>query len=230
MHPRLFLQIPILKPGLEIMPKSIKILLASILAGVLIGFGGLAYLLSSTDFGNLGKLIGALLFPAGLYLICETKALLYTGKIGFIANRQYNVAQYLIILAGNLLGAGIFGLLTHLMFHESYNFDFILTGRVLLDWLDATNTLLKSFFCGILVYLAVYLYQTESGSINRFLVILIPIALFVLLGFRHCIADIFYYAVNLHFSWQAIVSLAIVICGNSLGAIGTHHLLKFYTQ
>ena len=68
------------------MKNRLIVLFYAILAGAAIAFGGLLFLLSKAfipaDSPVPSQLVGALLFPVGLLLVCYFKLNLYTGKIG----------------------------------------------------------------------------------------------------------------------------------------------------
>lgn len=202
--------------------KCLRILLASIAAGLFIGLGGAACLYCN----QISPVLGALVFPIGLYLICETRALLFTGKIGFIQDKPYTLFQYFIMLLGNMLGAAIFGYLIRYLL--SIPID--ISVKLFTNFLGLCSIFLEATLCGILVYIAVYLYQKGESPGTKFLGVFFPIFLFVLLGFRHCIADVFYYSVSLCFDWRALVALLLTILGNSIGAIGIHNWFKFYIR
>ena len=83
----------------------------SILSGIMISVGGTVYL--SCVSQNLSWL-GAFLFSAGLYTICQYGFNLYTGKVGYIALhfKDYKYTGLVIlILTFNLLTTYILGLL-----------------------------------------------------------------------------------------------------------------------
>lgn len=188
-----------------------KLILSSFLAGCLIGLGGFAYLLA-------GPLLGAFLFPIGLYLICRLQVHLYTGKIGFVlTDKTYNWFDLAIICLSNLIGAALIGLFYH------YTDNIVPPPKDLIDLSRASSIILifvKAILCGALVHIAVDLYKKSAGEFEKFLSVLLPIALFVICGFRHCIADAFYYLARFEFSWRVPVTLLLVILGNSLGALG----------
>ena len=64
------------------MNKILNWFIKSVLAGMFIGIGCLAYL-SSPD-----KIIGALLFTVGLFVILTFKLNLFTGKICYIIEKK----------------------------------------------------------------------------------------------------------------------------------------------
>lgn len=195
--------------------KYLKILISGFLAGAIVGLAGLAFLMAGK-----GPL-GAAIFPFGLYFICLLQATLYTGKIGRVMDRQYNIWQWLLMLLGNLLGAGLFGLLCHwlvpgLTIERALNYTF---GEI-------AGLLAQAIMCGALVHLAITLYQKGTDGFTKFLGIFSPIFIFVLCGYRHCIADTFYFGYLLKFDLTTFISLLIVIIGNSAGAIGFEYLTR----
>ena len=80
--------------------------LKSILAGLFIGIGGIAYL--SVE----NKVVGAALFAVGLFTICTLGYNLYTGKLCYIldSDKKGGYLVWLIqIWVGNLIGTVIAG-------------------------------------------------------------------------------------------------------------------------
>ena len=64
-----------------------------ILAGLSIGLGGFLYVLMTHYIdGELGKLLGSLLFSIGLFLVCTFYLSLYTGKIGLIYEKKQELS------------------------------------------------------------------------------------------------------------------------------------------
>ena len=198
-------------------------IIKAILAGAFIGLGGLGFILAK----NAGfKFIPSLVFPVGLFSICMFGWDLYTGKIGFAIEKESGLGIWdlLLMLACNLFGAALIGLVGYaiVMNNESLlstaqavaagkfgNFDGVAAGLILL----------KSFFCGIFVFLAVFWFKKSNTFVEKVLAVWIPIAMFVFLGLDHCIANMFYMFAGFEFTWQAIVAVLIAVVGNSLGAI-----------
>ena len=86
------------------MNKILNWFIKSVLAGMFIGIGCLAYL-SSTD-----KIIGALLFTVGLFVILTFKLNLFTGKICYIIEKK-NYLEVVITLIGNFIGTLLLALI-----------------------------------------------------------------------------------------------------------------------
>ena len=209
------------------MNNRVKTFLFAIFAGVAIGVGGLLFILSKTYIpGNWGNIVGALLFPVGLITICYCKFNLYTGKIGIAPNEDINtnglnVFEWLAwILLGNIVGAFAFGLLVY---------PFTLLGGSFADTVHAIGTaretmdpgvmIFTSILCGILVYIAVYFFNKSNENFGKITGVLIPIAFFVLAGFQHCVANMFYMAASGCWTLESTQALVGCILGNSMGGL-----------
>lgn len=180
-----------------------------IASGLLVALGG-TVLLSVED-----KVVGAVLFSIALLAICYMDFYLFTGKIGFAAEKfNKRIAAELIVgLFGNYLGATATGLIMR------YARSAIVERAVAACTARLENGLLKGFalgcFCGVLMYVAVKIYRTK-GSISG-IVFCIPV--FILSGFEHSIADMFYFSLAGMFSLEYLGFIISVILGNAAGAI-----------
>ena len=76
-------------------------------------------------------------------------------------------------------------------------------------------TFIRGFFCGILMYLAVSIYKEKNSVLG----ILFCVPVFILCGFEHSIADMFYLGASGIFSVKIIPFTALVVAGNTFGAI-----------
>ena len=56
----------------------------------------------------------------------------------------------------------------------------------------------------------------KTGSI---FVIVLGVLVFILSGFEHCIADIFYLSASMSFDLKSILYILIAIIGNSIGSL-----------
>lgn len=209
------------------MKKRLKTFLFAIFAGIAIGCGGLFFVLAKTYVpNNWGAIIGSLLFPIGLITICYCKFNLYTGKIGIAPNKgintnNLNVLEWLfLILLGNVVGAFAFGLLvypfTFLGGQFSDTVRAVGSARETMNLFEMFGT---SILCGILVYIAVYLFNNSKQHFGKITGVLCPIALFVLAGFQHCVANMFYMAASGCWSLASTLALLVCIVGNSIGGL-----------
>ena len=184
--------------------KQLKQLVSkSTLAGLLISLGATAFLTADN------KTVGALLFSIGLTAVILLEANLYTGKIGYV-NSKAKLISAALILIQNLLVALVCGLI----FYSTKNniCENLWLNKLTKSWYEF---LFESIGCGICIYLSVELYK-KTGSI---FVIVLGVLVFILSGFEHCIADIFYLSASMSFDLKSILYILIAIIGNSIGSL-----------
>lgn len=194
--------------------KYLKMGIKSILAGIMIGIGGTIYL--SLD----NKIVGAFLFAIGLFIIVTKGLNLYTGKIGYVFNNKPKyIIELLITLIGNFIGTYLVGL--SLRFTRVYSTIGAKATNLCMIKLDDTfiSILLLSIFCGILMYLAVNGYKVMEDSFGKYAGVFLGVAVFILCGFEHCVANMYYFSVANMWSWKAFGYLWIMILGNSIGGV-----------
>lgn len=184
---------------------NISTMILSIYAGLMIGIGGYVYL--SVD----SKIIGAFIFSFGLLTIVTQKFYLYTGKVGFVKNRN-DILNIPIIIVGNIVGTYIMSLV-----YRITHTDFTQINDI---WLNKINkstyeVLILSIMCGILMYLAIDNYNKNRNIIF----IIMPVMVFILSGFEHSIANMFYYFSSDYRNIESAIYLLTNIFGNGMGAI-----------
>lgn len=195
----------------------ISYLAYSFASGMLVSMGGVVYL--SCD----SKYLGALLFGLGLYTIIQFGFYLFTGKVGYIVNRGVKyIPEVLLILVGNAIGTVFTSMLVNFtkfgdkISEKAYN---IMEGK-LSD--TPLSSFILAFFCGMLMYIAV-----ENASINKktnsdtaiIAGTILAIMVFIISGFNHCIADMFYLFVSGNYKSEAVLYFILVILGNSVGGM-----------
>ncbi len=171
----------------------------SVAASILIGLGNYALL-------KLGNPIGPIIFAFGLLGVCYLGLNLFTGKCGFLFEEKLKTRDILIILAFNLVGGYLFGML----FRVADSSIIEPAVAKVASWDFSFAFFVKSFLCGIIMYLAVKMYKNGTP-----LGIIFGIPLFIFSGFQHCIANIITLGVAIEFSW----SLILAIVGNFVGAV-----------
>lgn len=187
----------------------------AILAGFMIGIGALVYL-------SVGGYVGALLFAVGLMTICWFKLHLFTGKVGLAATNEIGWQDLLRIWCGNFVGT----MTAAALYLLTPNHEAVLESAAAIVQTRLANGPIVNFFlgvfCGVLMFVAV----TGYSESRNFLFTYIPVAVFILCGFNHCIADMMY----LHLGaahWQDYIVLLPTTLGNAVGAIGFNYMLKF---
>lgn len=197
----------------ENIKESISILLKGIYAGIMIGIGGTIYL----SIAN--QVVGAILFAIGLLTICVYKMNLYTGMIGYILENKLGYLKTLIFtLLGNLLGT----IITALLILNTRITNISIRAREMAIIKISDNYLsifILSVFCGILMYIAVNNFKKGEDSIIKYLSIFICVVVFILCGFEHCIANMYYISLAKAWSFKSAISMLFMIFGNSVGAI-----------
>jgi len=207
--------------------------LLGILAGAAIGLGGfLNLLLVSTGIEAL-RYLGGVVFSIGLFTVCFFGLHLYTGKVGYVMENDRSYALSLLIMyIGNVIGAVGFG---YLMFLTGAIRDTALSvalNKIVYDGDNGASPLkilVYSFFCCIMVFLAVDVYKKTNNWLIKIANLVICVALFVITGMEHCVANMFYFAfANIyatHFL-NAFLALLIATAGNSLGALATYLVVR----
>lgn len=171
-------------------------MIKSIFAGVMIG---IACVISS----KVGSWQGAFAFSIGLIVICLRGYSLYTGKIGYISGKKH-ILDNLLILIGNLAGIVILSGMAH-----------VDTTEIMALKLSAPlyMVFLKAVGCGFLMYIAVDIFKQRNSIIGC----ICCVPAFILCGFEHSIADM-YYLLNSDVTWYGALFLLIAIIGNGIGA------------
>ncbi len=204
-----------MKPKSALFLTIIADICEGIIAGVLISLGGAVYLACSGTALPYARYIGAFLFPLALVCICQRGYALYTGKIGLILEKhsKNDVSVLLLSLLGNVLGTAAMGFLIAAVIPGLKETAASLVSAKLAQ--GYPNGLARGFLCGILVFLSVDLYRNNKSSLG----IILCIPAFILSGYEHSIADMFYFAAAANVSLQSFGYIMMIIIGNSLGGL-----------
>ncbi len=178
--------------------------LKSILAGLLIGIGGMVFLSCENRY------VGALLFSVALLSILLFRFQLYTGMIGYITESGAAFAwDTLLAVIGNFLGAFVTGWLRPPMGNVVSLCEARLQKGV-------PTILVDALLCGILIFLCVDIFKKQ----NRIIAVFFCIPTFILCGFEHCVADAFYFAsARMLTASGTPLFLTLVVLGNAVGAL-----------
>lgn len=183
-----------------------KLILSSILSGLLIGLGDVAYVSVESH------ILGSFLFSLGLLTVVIQGSWLYTGKIGYALNLK--PVDLLVTLVFNLISIWALGYL----FSITMGLD---TSAIVEAKCSETfwSALMRSIGCGMCMWIAVDGWK----KFNNPLTIILPVMMFILCGFDHCIANCGYLGMSgVLWSWN----LPVWILGNSIGSLGLNYLAK----
>lgn len=191
----------------------IKIFVSAILGGACIGFGGIAYL--SQD----NKVMGALFFTVGLFTICTFGFHLFTGKVCYVFQRdKVYLCCIPVIWIGNLVGTGIAALGVRLT-----RLDFLTENAAAICQTKLSDDLLSIFLlsilCNIFIYIGVEGYNSNPHEAGKYLSLFFGVMVFVLCGFEHCVANMFYFWTAGLWSPRAVGYLLLMTLGNAVGGI-----------
>ena len=171
----------------------------SIGASILISLGNYALL-------KLGNPIGPVIFALGLLGICYMGQNLFTGKCGFLIEDKIKFSDLMIILLVNLVAGYLMGVLFSFTDKEVAA---AATTKVA-TYEFSLAFFIKSILCGIIMYIAVYMYRKGTP-----LGIIYGIPLFIFCTFQHCIANI----ITLGVARTIDASIILAIIGNFIGSL-----------
>ncbi len=187
-----------------------KLLLLGTLAGLMIGFCGAVTNTAIHSIGNVSvsRIISGLLFPFGLIMIILMGAELFTGNcllcisvlngntniIGMVRNWVFS---YIGNFVGSILlaaGCAFFGQLNYSSGGLAVFTIKLASAKCALPFMDA---LVMGFFCNVLVCLGVLCSLSAKDTTGRILGAYIPVSFFVISGFEHSVANMFYISAGL---------------------------------
>ena len=185
---------------------KIKTLVLAIAAGAFISFGAQASLtaMSGTDavaFG-LAKMLGGIIFSAGLMMIVFTGAELFTGNvlIGIsVLEKKISIDKlfrnWFWVYIGNFIGAIIVASLIYFAnaYHGTNEVLGVLGLKVAYGKVNLTFTqaLASGILCNWLVCMAVWMAAAAKDVSGKIWAILFPITAFAMCGYEHCVANMY---------------------------------------
>lgn len=162
----------------------IKLIRSSIFAGIAIGTAGFGFLASGIQSEVYGSLVGAVLFSFGLLTVVGYKLKLYTGTAGFIKKNE--IGDLFMVLLGNIFGCLCVALLSRMS-----PLDMQAAAQKVLE-LRLGNGAVR---CGLLAIGCGFIMTTAVQFARRgqYLPLVFGVPLFIVCGFPHCVADVFYF-------------------------------------
>lgn len=196
-----------------------KIFLNAIYSGLFIGIAGTVFLAVPN------RIAGAIFFAFALLSIICYSFKLFTGAVGYLAVQKKNtffpyLFSLILIWLGNLAGCFAVGV----MIRSSRVFP-LFEKRVAALCADKmtdsfTSLLILAFFCGILMYVGVETFRKEKlPGFVRGIMVFLCVIVFILSGFEHSIAGMYYFAVAGEWNMAALKAVGIMTLGNALGGM-----------
>jgi len=193
--------------------KALSDALLGFLAGFVITLGATAYLsLEST-------MAGALMFTVGLFAICSFGWNLFTGKVCYSFGKGPRYIGFLaVVWISNFAGAAAGGALIRLTRLEGVVARAQAVAATKLDD-GLLSVFVLAIFCNVLIYIAVEGYRSIENSLGRYLAVFFGVTVFVVCGFEHCVANMYYFTAAGAWSGEAIVFILVNTLGNALGGL-----------
>lgn len=213
-----------------------RLFLLAVLAGMFIAFAGVG---STIGSAAVNRLAGACVFPAGLAMVVVAGSELFTGDclmIVSVLEKHITAGQMLktlgIVYLGNLAGAvltaaaAVFGGSA-----DAFAQNIIATAAAKAA-LPFGGALLRGIACNILVCAAVWMAASAKDTAGKLVGLYLPIMLFVLCGFEHSVANMYYLPAGLFAAAKAGIdpgftagaalwrNLVPVTLGNMIGGMG----------
>ena len=182
-----------------------KMILLGIMAGAFIALGGVASNVAVHNIDNVGiaRTLAGVIFPVGLMLVVFTGSELFTGNclmLMSVLDKKIKVIQMIknlfVVYFSNLVGALIIDFLVffsgQLDFSDGGLGAYTIKVALAKTSIAPTTAVVSGILCNILVCLSILLVTSAKDATGKILAIFFPICAFVVCGFEHCVANMFY--------------------------------------
>jgi formate/nitrite transporter len=182
-----------------------KLLTLAVMAGIFIAFGAAVSNTASHSIANVSaaRVISGVLFPFGLAMVLLTGAELFTGNTMIsvsVLSGSTTAAKMLrnwgVVYLGNFIGAALlaavcawFGQMELSSGGLAVYTIKVAAGKCAMPF---QNALMLGIPCNILVCTAVLCGLSAKDTAGRIAGAYIPVAFFVICGFEHCVANMYY--------------------------------------
>lgn len=182
-----------------------KLILLGIAAGFFIGIGAEASSLAMHGISNVGlaRTVAGAVFPIGLMLIVLLGGELFTGNC-LISMAVYDkkaklkgmIRNLTIVYISNFIGAALMAWMINncgqLNFSDGGAGAFTIKVALGKVGIDPMQAIVSGILCNVLVCLAIFMAATAKDVAGKCIAIFFPIFVFVISGFEHCVANMYY--------------------------------------
>ena len=182
-----------------------KVILLGILAGAFIALGAQASNLATHAMTNpgLAKTVAGTIFPVGLMMIVVVGGQLFTGNCLIfmgVLDKKVSIGKMLLnwtlIWFSNMVG----GIIISFLVYQSGQFDFnssslaAYTIKVAYGKLHLTpvQAICSGILCNVIVCIAILMAGAAKDIAGKCIAVFFPIFAFVVSGFEHCVANMYY--------------------------------------
>ena len=194
--------------------KAVRTFAYGVMAGFFVSIGGTAFL----SIEN--RVVAALFFTTGLFAISNYGFNLFTGKVCYLLDNGPGYLWDLALiwlgnLGGTLIATALLGLTrVHPALAETAA---PLVAAKLGDGLLSVFVL--SVFCNVLIFIAVDGFKNNAHELGKYLGLIFGVTVFILCGFEHCVANMFYFSVANAWGGKTVLYLLVMTLGNSCGGV-----------
>lgn len=187
--------------------------LYSVLGGASIGIGGVVFLSCEN------KVVGALFFCLGLFTICTFGFNLFTGKVGYVFEQPLSYTWFVLsVWVGNLVGTGLVGYGVRCTRIAGLAEKAAALCQAKLD--DSLGSIfILSVLCNILMFIAVDGFKNNPHEAGKYIGLFLGVTVFILCGFEHCVANMFYFSAANMWSGKTLLYLLVMSVGNACGGV-----------
>ncbi len=183
----------------------LELLISGMLAGAFIAIGASSSSAAVYGISNTGlaKTLAGVIFPVGLIFVVMIGGELFTGDCLMsldAMNKRVKISQIIRVLAlvfvFNMLGALLIVCLVNRSGQLDYGNGALAASAIKTAYnklnLGFGKALCSGIMCNILVCLAVLLAGTAKDATGKIFAIFFPIWAFVIGGYEHCVANMYY--------------------------------------
>lgn len=182
-----------------------RLLGKAVMAGMMIAMGAAMSSVAAHTVSDVGiaRFIAALVFPVGLMMVVLMGAELFTGDC-LVAMSVFDKKQKIsscirllvVVYIGNFIGAALTALFVNLSGQWNYSSGMlgaytikVALGKVNISFVQGITS---GIICNILVCAAVVMAMCAKDIAGKLLACFFVIMLFVVGGFEHCVANMYY--------------------------------------
>ena len=209
-----------------------KMFLLAVLAGAFIAMGGVGATTAavSVPLASVGKFVGACVFPGGLTMVLLAGSELFTGNTLLVIpllEKEISPAGMLknwaVVYVGNLVGglliaAGVVYSHQPDLFGNQTAVSVISTAAAKCS-LSFGDGVIRGILCNFLVCIAVWISFAAKDVAGKIMGLFFPIMMFVLCGFEHSVANMYYIAAGIFAKGIPEYAQAAVKAGVDPGAV-----------
>lgn len=222
----------------------VKVLILGVFAGMFVAFGASAS--TAAMYGiedpGLARSLAGVIFPVGLMMILFVGGELFTGNcmmITGVVDRKISVSHFIknliLVYLSNFIGSLFVAILQFSGGSEGLFRDEIGAYAIKVAYgkisLDGWSAFQSGICCNILVCVAVLMAACATDIIGKVVALFFPIMAFVIAGFEHCVANMYYIPAGMiAASNEKYVAKAMELYGLTYDQLERLNLLAFLTH